>query len=74
MIIDRRSPFGNPFIIGKDGDRKEVIEKYRVWFYSRIHKNLDFLYRVLKLKDKTLGCWCKPEACHGDIIKEFLDG
>ena len=21
-----------------------------------------------ELEGKTLGCWCKPEKCHGDIL------
>lgn len=27
----KQSPLGNPFVIGKDGDRTEVIEKYAAW-------------------------------------------
>ena len=26
-----------------------------------------------QLQGKTLGCFCKPDPCHGDIIKEYLD-
>ena len=26
-----------------------------------------------ELKDKRLGCWCKPEKCHGDILVEIAD-
>lgn len=25
------------------------------------------------MQGKTLGCFCKPHPCHGDIIKEYLD-
>ncbi len=28
---------------------------------------------VLALKGKTLGCHCKPAACHGDVIAEYLN-
>ncbi len=69
----RPSIFGNPFVIGKDGTRDEVIEKYRVYFYDRIRIDANFRSEVLKLKDKTLGCFCKPLACHLDIIAEYLD-
>lgn len=25
-----------------------------------------------ELKGKTLGCWCKPECCHGDVLINLL--
>ncbi len=71
--IGRGSPFGNPFVIGKDGWREEVIEKYRIYFNERIKNDSGFRELVNGLKDKTLGCYCHPKKCHGDIIKEWLD-
>jgi len=71
--IDRSSPFGNPFRIGKDGDRKECIDKYRIAFNLLIKKSESFKQQVLNLKGKKLGCWCKPSPCHGDVIIEFLE-
>lgn len=73
VYIGRGSLFGNPFIIGIDGNRNEVIEKYKDYFYDRIKSDSAFKESVLKLKNKRLGCYCKPKACHGDIIKEYLD-
>ncbi len=69
--------WGNPWIIGPDGTREEVIEKYRQNFQEKV-KNQEFVEKVLKLKNKTLGCFCKTKdrpntPCHGDVIKEFLD-
>jgi len=26
-----------------------------------------------ELKDKVLGCWCAPEPCHGDVLKELTE-
>jgi hypothetical protein len=71
--IGRGSPFGNPFKIGEDGTREEVIEKFKAYFKERLE---DPLYKVLvlQLRGNKLGCFCKPKACHGDIIKEWLDG
>lgn len=61
-----QSKWYNPFTIGKDGDRDEVIKKYYVYLInSELLKNID------ELKNKTLVCWCKPEKCHGDILKKF---
>jgi len=73
VYIGRGSIFGNPFVIGKDGTRDEVILKYRNYFYDKIKKDEDFLKAVLLLKDKKLGCYCKPQDCHGDVIAGFVD-
>ena len=73
VFIGRGSPFGNPYVIGKDGDRDEVIKKYERDFYKKI-KNERFRRLVLSLKGKKLGCFCKPEKCHGDIIVQYLEG
>ena len=74
VYIGRGSMFGNPFRIGVHGNRKTVIEKYKKYFYYRIKTDEIFKQEVLKLKGKVLTCFCKPLACHGDIIKEYLDG
>jgi len=71
--IDRLSVFGNPFKIGKDGNRKEVIEKYKKYFYKRIKTDIRFRWAVENLKGCILACWCSPLPCHGDIIIEYLE-
>ena len=64
-----RSPLANPFRIGHDGTRDEVIDKYEAWLLSNPH-----LMAILPgLKGKTLGCWCKPDACHGDVLARLAD-
>jgi len=72
--IDRRSIFGNHFIIGRHGNRDEVIELYRQDFRIRIRTDATFRYAIEKLVGKTLGCWCTPLPCHGDVIIEYLEG
>lgn len=67
--IDRKSVWGNPFKIGRDGSREEVIEKYRRW----ITKQPDLLAMLPRLKGKRLGCHCAPLACHGDVLAELAD-
>ena len=65
--------FGNPFVIGKDGDRAAVIEKFRQYFESRIVLDARFHDQVHKqLEGKVLGCFCKPLACHGDVYVEHF--
>ena len=73
VYIGRGTPFGNPFRIGVDGDRKQVLDKYKEYFIKRGLTDPMFRDKVLSLKGKTLGCWCVPLACHGDVIIEYLE-
>lgn len=73
IYIGRGSPFGNPFEIGKDGNRDEVIEQFRDYFAYKIAHHEGFRDQVMALAGKRLGCFCKPAACHGDVIKEYID-
>lgn len=73
VYIGRPTYFGNPFEIGIDGDRKEVIEKYKDWFTMQIKTNYIFRTQLENLRGKTLGCWCKPLPCHGDVIADYLN-
>lgn len=61
--------FGNPFT---NGSRQDVIDAYRTYFYERLKNDEAFLKDVISLRGKRLGCFCKPLACHGDVIVEFL--
>lgn len=69
IYIGRPSKWGNPFEIGKDGSREEVLEKYRKYIIA----NKELLSMLPELKDQVLGCFCKPKACHGDILVELLE-
>ncbi len=65
VLIDRPSIWGNPFIIGRDGDKADRLRKYRDWIMGQP----ELLERAKKeLRGRTIACWCKPEACHGDIL------
>lgn len=66
----KASIWANPFAIGKDGTRPEVMAKYRKYLMSRP----DLLAKIPELKGKMLGCWCAPEACHGDLLAELANG
>ena len=68
VYIGRGSKWGNPFVIGKHGTRKEVIQKYKKWIQTQPQFN-----DLHELQNKTLGCWCKPSACHGDVLVELLE-
>ncbi len=78
VYIGRPSKWGNPFTIGADGTREEVIEKYEEWLLGARQAPNNKLTPSLseakaELKDKVLGCWCKPLACHGDVLAMILD-
>ena len=45
-------PWGNPFVIGRDGDRATVIAQYERW----LHTQPQLLTRLPELKGKRLGC------------------
>jgi hypothetical protein len=64
--------FGNPFVLQIGEQRGSSLEKYRVYFYERLETDPEFRRRIHELKGKTLGCFCKPYPCHGDIIAEYL--
>ena len=68
IYIGRPSKWGNPFQIGKDGTREEVINKYKDYIFD----NPELLSSLHELKGKTLGCWCKPLPCHGDVLIELI--
>lgn len=69
VYIGRGSKWGNPFVIGKDGTRDEVIEKYRNWIKGR----RDLSLALDELIGKTLVCFCRPQKCHGDVLVEMVD-
>lgn len=63
---------GNPFPVGTYGLEK-CIELFEEYFLERLAEDAIFAEAVLSLKGKRLGCVCKPHACHGDVIKAWLD-
>lgn len=68
--IMRGTPFGNPFEIGKDGDRDAVIAKYREWLWARLKSESLFRQQVKALNKKDLCCCCAPKACHGNVLEK----
>src|SRR5215210_4510937 len=70
--IDRRTEFGNPFKIGEDGTREEVVEKHMM--YLRKHPDLveKLATRLKETGGTTLGCWCAPASCHGDNYRRLM--
>lgn len=69
IYIGRPSKWGNPFVIGRDGTRSEVIEKYEQWLLTQPQLLAD----LHELRGMTLGCWCAPRACHGDVLARYAN-
>ncbi len=69
VYIGRPSKWGNPFTIGRDGTRDQVIAKYRHWLFQQPA----LLKDLHQLRGKTLGCWCAPQACHGHVLAELAE-
>lgn len=57
-----------------ENDRQEIIRKYEAYVRSKP----ELMSAIPELIDQVLGCWCYPEACHGDVlvklVKEYEDG
>lgn len=66
IYIGRPSKWGNPFVIGRDGSREEVLRKFRSYAIRRFTTE-DFL----ELLGQRLGCFCHPLPCHGDVLAEL---
>lgn len=81
--VDRSTPLGNPFKIGKDGNRSACIAKYRGWLWKEIQKSPDespasrMFHELVGLaiirEELLLGCWCTPESCHAEVIAKAID-
>ena len=65
--------FGNPCKAKAGETREDSIEKFEVYFLERVQSDREFRNRVLRLRGKTLGCFCKPSACHADVIAAWVD-
>lgn len=65
------SKWANKYVIGKHGNRKEVIEKY----ITDLEKNYELMSQLHELDDKILGCWCDYpcEDCHGRALLDLRD-
>ena len=70
VYIGRPSKWGNPFVIGKDGTREDVIVKYKIWIGNKPEL---MLQAKKELAGKDLVCFCAPLPCHGDVLMEIAN-
>lgn len=65
VYVGRPSKWGNPFVLGSDGNREEVIRLYKNYLFE----NPELIAQAQEeLKGKDLVCWCSPAACHADVL------
>lgn len=64
VYIGRPSKWGNPFVIGRDGTRAQVIAKYR----AHLLASPTLMAALPELRGRDLVCWCAPCPCHGDVL------
>lgn len=71
VYIGRPSKWGNPYQIGRDGDRASVIKQFATYLAAR--PDLSDQARV-ELRGRDLVCWCAPLPCHGDVLLQVANG
>lgn len=88
VYVGRPSPLGNPFSHLADtiarfrvATREESIARFEDHLRGELGDltsettiaYLDLLRRYRAGEELVLICWCKPAACHGDVIARFLE-
>jgi hypothetical protein len=71
--VDRKSKWGNTFIIGRDGDRDDVCDKHKAKLWQDIKAGRVTLEDLARLRGKRLGCHCHPLRCHADTLSAAAD-
>ena len=71
VYVGRPSKWGNPFVLGRDGSRDEVIRKYRAWIVTQPA----LMSALHELRGKDLVCWCELGApCHAEVLLAVANG
>lgn len=73
VYIGRGSMWGNPFKMVSEADRERVIRDYKKYLKKAILSGEIRALDLKTLKGKRLGCYCKPKACHGDILAAIVN-
>ena len=67
------SPFANPFKVTKSLSRDDSIKMFSKQMMKKLAANPELRSELRALYGKTLGCWCKPNDCHGDVLLEIIN-
>lgn len=69
VYIGRPSEWGNPYVLKSEQVRGSTIDAYREYLWREVRKNPEeMIHKLRALEGKTLGCWCHPKPCHGNVI------
>ena len=71
IYCGRPSKYGNPFSIGKDGTRAEVIAKFRIYAEARLLEEPHWLDDLRGVE--AVVCWCAPLPCHTEVLIELAN-
>lgn len=88
IIVDRSTPWGNPFVVGQHGTAEYCVKLYKCmlagWFMISCPAELVkkqkaaeayFRKHVRELRGKDLVCWCRTsKPCHADVLLELANG
>ena len=66
------SIWANSYKINEEQSREQVLQLYLEYIEEKLESDNNLVTELLKLKGKKLGCWCKPECCHGDILIQLI--
>ena len=68
--VDRQSRWGNPFVLGADGTRDLVCDRFREYAEWRLTVQPGWLD---DLAGKDLACHCAPQRCHAEALIELAN-
>jgi hypothetical protein len=69
VVVARPTPWGNPFVVGRDGDQAQCVERFRYEIAPKLAAEAR-----RELRGKNLACWCAPDApCHADVLIEIAN-
>ena len=81
VYVGRPAVLGNPYVIGPDGSRHDVVDKYRAWLREQYRHDgavrralRQLAMRYLTDGALTLICWCAPQPCHAEVIRDAVLG
>ena len=79
VYVGGPSPLGNPYALGRDGSREQVIDRYRRWLWAQLQapgsaqeRELRRLLAQARSGELELLCWCAPLPCHAEVVRSAL--
>jgi hypothetical protein len=80
IYVGRPTVLGNPSTL-QAYTRTDAIARYRIWLRQQWQRQgevhaalLQLARRYTERGDLTLACWCAPQRCHAEVIREAVLG